>query len=67
LPQIQLPVDFVLDWWGCSVMHVSEPLRVISLIDEILAKTVKDDAKLGPAGKLDKTVSAVDAARSNPR
>jgi hypothetical protein len=51
LPQIQLPVDFVLDWWGCSVMHVSEPLRVISLIDEILAKTVKDDAKLGPAVK----------------
>jgi hypothetical protein len=48
-------------------MHVRQPLRVISLLDEILAKKFKDNTKLGPAGRLDKTVSAVDAGRSNPR
>jgi hypothetical protein len=48
-------------------MHVCQPLRVISLLDEILATKVKDDTKLRPAGSLDKTVSAVDAGRSNPR
>jgi hypothetical protein len=48
-------------------MHVRQSLRVIGLLDEILAKKVKDDTKLGPVGRLDKTVSAVDAGRSNPR
>jgi len=28
-------------------MHVRQPLRVISLLDEILAKKVKADTKLG--------------------
>jgi hypothetical protein len=48
-------------------MHVRQPLRVISLLDKILAKKVKDNTKLGTVGRLDKTVSAVDAGRSNPR
>jgi hypothetical protein len=44
-----------------------QPLRVISLLDEKLAKKVKDNTKLGPVGRFGKTVSAVDAGRSNPR
>jgi hypothetical protein len=38
-------------------MHMRQALRVISLLDEILAKKVKDNTKLGTVGRLDKTVS----------
>jgi hypothetical protein len=49
------------------VIHVRQPLRVINLLDEFLAKKVKDNTKLRPVGRLGKTVSAVDTGRSNPR
>jgi hypothetical protein len=40
---------------GCSVLHLRQPLRAINLLDEFLAKKVKDNSKLGPIGSLGKT------------
>jgi len=48
-------------------MHVRQPSRAINLLDEFLAKKLKGNTKLEPVGRLGKTLSAVDAGRSNPR
>jgi hypothetical protein len=48
-------------------MHLRQPLPAINVLDEFLAKKVKANTKLPPADSLGKTVSAVDAGRSNPR
>jgi hypothetical protein len=42
---------------GCSVLHLRQPLRAINLLDEFLAKKVKDNSKLGPVGSLGRTVT----------
>ena len=42
---------------GCSVLHLYQPLWAINLLDEFLAKEVKDNCKLGPVGSLGKTVT----------
>jgi hypothetical protein len=62
-----LQIEFAVDLMqasglttGCSVLDLCQPLRAINLLDEFLAKKVKDNSKLGPVGK-SVTLATLDA------